>query len=142
MPMTVHVDIVSAEAMIYSGLAEFVVVPGVMGELGIYPRHAPLLTQLKPGSVRVKLPNRDVEELIFVSGGILEVQPNKITVLSDTAIRGKDLDEAAAVEAKRRAEEAMRNRSGAMEVAKAEAELAEAVAQLRAIEQLRKRTGR
>lgn len=142
MPMTVHVDIVSAEAMIYSGLAEFVVVPGVMGELGIYPRHAPLLTQLKPGSVRVKLPNRDAEELIFVSGGILEVQPNKITVLSDTAIRGKDLDEAAAVEAKRRAEEAMRNRSGAMEVAKAEAELAEAVAQLRAIEQLRKQTGR
>ncbi len=139
MPMTVHVDIVSAEAMIYSGLAEFVVVPGVMGELGIWPRHAPLLTQLKPGSVRVKLPDREGEELIFVSGGILEVQPSKITVLSDTAIRGNDLDEAAAIEAKRQAEEAMRNRGGAMEIAKAEAELAEAVAQLRAIEQLRKR---
>ncbi len=140
MAMTVHVDIVSAEATLYSGLAEFVVAPGVMGELGIYPRHAPLLTQLKPGSVRIKPPDHD-EELIFVSGGILEVQPNKVTILSDTAIRGKDLDEAAALDAKRRAEEAMRDRTGAMEVARAEAELAEAVAQLRAIERLRRARG-
>jgi F-type H+-transporting ATPase subunit epsilon len=142
MAMTVHVDIVSAEATLYSGLAEFVVAPGVMGELGIYPRHAPLLTQLKAGSVRLKIPDRDTEELIFVSGGILEVQPNQVTILSDTAIRGKDLDEAAALEAKRHAEEVMRDRTGAMEVAKAEAELAQAVAQLRAIERLRRQPGR
>jgi F-type H+-transporting ATPase subunit epsilon len=142
MALTVHVDIVSAEATLYSGLAEFVAVPGIAGELGIYPRHAPLLTQLRPGSVRLKVPNQTEEELIYVSGGILEVQPDIVTVLSDTAIRGKDLDESAALEAKRRAEEEMKNRSGVMEIAKAEAELAEAVAQLRAIQRLRQQRGR
>ncbi|KPK49121.1 MAG: ATP synthase F0F1 subunit epsilon [Acidithiobacillales bacterium SM23_46] len=142
MALTVHVDIVSAEATLYSGLAEFVAVPGIAGELGIYPRHAPLLTQLRPGSVRLKVPNQTEEELIYVSGGILEVQPDIVTVLSDTAIRGKDLDESAALEAKRRAEEEMKNRTGVMEIAKAEAELAEAVAQLRAIQRLRQQRGR
>ncbi len=141
MALTVHVDIVSAEATLYSGLAEFVVVPGVAGELGVYPRHTPLLTQLRPGSVRLKVPHQAEEELIYVSGGVLEVQPDKITVLSDTAIRGKDLDESAALEAKRRAEEEMKNRTGVMEIAKAEAELAEAVAQLRAIQRLRQQRG-
>jgi len=142
MALTVHVDIVSAEATLFSGLAEFVAVPGVAGELGIYPRHTPLLTQLRPGSVRLKVPNQAEEELIYVSGGILEVQPDIVTVLSDTAIRGKDLDEAAALEAKRRAEEEMKNRTGVLEIAKAEAELAEAVAQLRAIQRLRQQRGR
>jgi F-type H+-transporting ATPase subunit epsilon len=141
MALTVHVDVVSAEATLYSGLAEFLVVPGVSGELGIYPRHTPLLTQLKPGSVRIKVPNRTDEELIYVSGGILEVQPGKVTVLSDTAIRGGDLDEAKVLEAKQRAEEAKKNRTAALEIAKAEAELAEAVAQLRAIQRLRQRRG-
>jgi F-type H+-transporting ATPase subunit epsilon len=139
MAMTVHVDIVSAEATLFSGLAELVIVPGVMGELGIYPRHTPLLTQLKPGAVRLKLPNQAQDELIYVSGGILEVQPDSVTVLSDTAIRGADLDEAKALEAQQRAEDAMRNRTSAMELARAEAELAEAAAQLRAIRQLRER---
>jgi F-type H+-transporting ATPase subunit epsilon len=136
--MTLHLDIVSAEASIFSGLAEFVVVPAEMGEVGIYPRHAPLLTRIKPGSVRIKSPNKDEEDLIYVSGGILEVQPGIVTILSDTAIRGADLDEARALEAKKLAEEAMVNRSGAMEYAKAQAELAQAVAQLRAIDKLRK----
>ncbi len=139
MALTVHVDVVSAESTLYSGLAEFVAAPGVDGELGIYPRHTPLLTLLKPGAVRLKVPNRADEELIYVSGGILEVQPDKVTVLSDTAIRGTDLDEAKALEAKQRAEEARRNRTSLMEIAKAEAELAEAVAQLRAIQKLRQR---
>jgi F-type H+-transporting ATPase subunit epsilon len=137
MAMTIHVDIVSAEASIYSGLAEFVVVPAEMGEVGIYPRHTPLLTRIKAGSVRIKVPDRVDEDLIYVSGGILEVQPGVITILSDTAIRGADLDEARAVEAKARAEEAMRNRTSAMDYAQAQAELAEAVAQLSAIQKLR-----
>jgi F-type H+-transporting ATPase subunit epsilon len=130
MAMTLHVDIVSAEASLFSGAAEFVAVPGEMGELGIYPRHTPLLTRIKPGE----------EELIYVSSGILEVQPFVVTILSDTAIRGHDLDEAKAMEAKRAAEEAMRDRSSAMDYAKAQAELAQAVAQLAAIQKLRKRT--
>lgn len=138
MAMTLHLDIVSAEASIYSGLAEFVVVPAEMGEVGIYPRHAPLLTRIKPGSVRIKAPDREEEDLIYVSGGILEVQPGIVTILSDTAIRGADLDEARVVEAKKQAEEAMANRSGAMEYAQAQAELAQAVAQLAAIDKLRK----
>lgn len=138
MAMTIHLDIVSAEASLYSGLAEFVVVPAEMGEVGIYPRHAPLLTRIKPGSVRIKVPDRDEEDLIYVSGGILEVQPGVVTILSDTAIRGADLDEARVLEAKRQAEEAMANRTGAMEYAQAQAELAEAVAQLAAIDKLRK----
>ena len=139
MAMTIHVDIVSAEASIYSGLAEFVVVPAEMGEVGIYPRHAPMITRIKPGSVRIKSPDRADEDLIFVSGGILEVQPGVVTILSDTAIRGADLDEARALEAKRQAEEAMRDRSSAMDYAKAQAELAEAIAQLAAIQKLRKK---
>jgi F-type H+-transporting ATPase subunit epsilon len=138
MAMTVHVDVVSAEESIYSGLAEIVVVPGEAGELGILPRHTPLLTRIKPGSVRLKVPDQAEELLIYVSGGMLEVQPNVVTILADTAIRGGDLDEARALEAKREAEEAMRNRSSDIDYAQAQAELAEAIAQLRAIHQLRK----
>jgi F-type H+-transporting ATPase subunit epsilon len=138
MAMTIHVDIVSAEAAIYSGLAEFVVVPAEMGEVGIYPRHTPLLTRIKAGSVRIKSPDKVEEDLIYVSGGILEVQPGVITILSDTAIRGHDLDEARAIEAKAKAEEVMRNRTSAMDYAQAQAELAAAVAQLSAIQKLRK----
>ena len=139
MAMTLHVDIVSAEASLFSGTAEFVAVPGEMGELGIYPQHAPLLTRIKPGAVRIKKESGE-EELIYVSSGILEVQPFIVTILSDTAIRGQDLDEAKALEAKRAAEEGMKDRSSAMDYAKAQAELAQAVAQLAAIQKLRKRT--
>lgn len=138
MAMTVQVDVVSAEQSLFSGLAEVVVVPGEMGELGIYPRHAPLLTRIKPGSVRIKVPDQAEEELIYVSGGMLEVQPNVVTILADTATRGADLDEARAIEAKRAAEEAMKNRTADIDYATAQAELAEAIAQLHAIEQLRK----
>lgn len=138
--MTIHVDIVSAEASLFSGTAEFVAVPGEMGELGIYPRHTPLLTRLKPGAVRVKRAESGEEELIYVSSGIVEVQPYLVTILSDMAIRGQDLDEAKALEAKQAAEEAMKDRSAAMDYAKAQAELAEAVAQLAAIQKLRKRS--
>jgi F-type H+-transporting ATPase subunit epsilon len=141
MAMTIHVDVVSAEQAIFSGVAEFVVVPAEMGELGIYPRHTPLITRLKPGSVRMKIPDRGEEELIYVSGGILEVQPNVVTILSDTAIRGHDLDETKALEAKQRAEDAMKNRAAAMDYARAQAELAEAVAQLYAIQKIRKSRG-
>ncbi len=141
MAMTVHVDVVSAEELIFSGLAESVVIPGIMGELGIYPRHAPLLTRIKPGSVRIKRPDQAEEELIYVSGGMLEVQPSHVTILSDTAIRGKDLDEARALTAKQAAEETMKNRTSDLDYALAEAELAEAVAQLRAIQQIRKQAG-
>ncbi|HMM54103.1 MAG TPA: F0F1 ATP synthase subunit epsilon [Candidatus Desulfobacillus sp.] len=137
MAMTVHVDIVSAEESIFSGLAEFVVLPGEAGELGILPGHTPLLTRIKPGAVRVKTQD-GAEELVFVAGGMLEVQPNLVTVLADTAIRGKDLDEAKALEAKKKAEEALQNKTSQMEFAKAQAELAEAVAQLAAIQKLRK----
>jgi len=138
MAMTIHVDIVSAEESLYSGVAEFVVVPAEMGEVGIYPRHTPLLTRIKPGSVRIKAPDRTEEDLIYVSGGILEVQPGTVTILSDTAIRGTDLDEARVLEAKKAAEEAMQNRDSAMEYAQAQIELAQAVAQLHAIEKMRK----
>lgn len=138
MAMTIHVDVVSAEESIFSGLAEFVALPGEAGELGILPGHMPLLTRIKPGAVRVKLPNQDAEELFFVAGGMLEVQPNLVTVLADTAIRGKDLDEAKALDAKKRAEEAMANRSSELDYARAQAELAEAIAQLAAIQKLRK----
>ena len=137
--MTVHVDVVSAEKSIFSGLAEIVIVPGEQGELGIYPRHAPLLTRIKPGSVRIKVPDQEEYLLIYVSGGMLEVQPDVVTILSDTAIRGADLDEARAQEAKRAAEEAMKNRTSDIDYAHAQAELAEAVAQLQAIQKLRKR---
>lgn len=138
--MTIHLDVVSAEESIFSGLAEFVAAPAVMGEVGIYPFHAPMITKIKPGAVRVKVPNQEEEVLIFVSGGLLEVQPGVITVLADTAIRGQDLDEASALEAKQRAEEAMQNRSSEIDYAQAQSELAEAVAQLRAIQKLRKGT--
>ena len=138
MAMTLHVDIVSAEKSLYSGRAEVVIAPGQRGELGIYPRHTPLLTTLKPGSVRIKVPNQDEEELVYVSGGILEVQPNTVTILSDSAIRGADLDEAKALEAMRAAEEAMKDKSASIDYAQAQAELAQAVAQLAAIKKLRK----
>lgn len=141
MAMTIHVDVVSAEESIFAGLAEFVVLPGETGELGILPGHTQLMTRIRPGTVRLKLPDRADEELIFVAGGLLEVQPNCVTVLADTAIRGHDLDEAKALEAKKQAEEAMRNRSSELEYAKAEAELASAIAQLQAIQKLRKRRG-
>ncbi|RLA21246.1 MAG: F0F1 ATP synthase subunit epsilon [Gammaproteobacteria bacterium] len=137
MTMTIHVDIVSAEEEIYSGLAEMVFAPASEGELGIAPRHTPLLTKLKPGEVRVKV--SDQEELnFFVSGGMLEVQPHLVTVLADTAIRAKDLDEAAALESKRRAEELMADKDGNIDYSKAQGELAEAMAQLSAIYKLRK----
>ncbi|MDD4911679.1 MAG: F0F1 ATP synthase subunit epsilon [Sideroxydans sp.] len=139
MAMTVHVDVVSAEAQIFSGLAEFVVVPGELGELGIYPRHTALMTRIKPGAVRIKQPDQE-ELLVYVSGGMLEVQPNVVTILADTAIRGADLDEARALEAKQAAEEAMKNRTSDIDYAAAQAELAEALAQLRAISQMRKHT--
>ena len=141
MAMTVHVDVVSAEESIFSGLAEMVIVPGQMGELGIYPRHAALLTRIKPGSIRIKRPDQVEDELIYVSGGMIEVQPNVVTILSDTAIRGKDLDEARALEAKQAAEEAMRNRSSDIDYAQAESELVNAIEQLKVIQQLRKRAG-
>jgi F-type H+-transporting ATPase subunit epsilon len=137
MAMTIHVDVVSAEESIFSGLAELVIVPGETGELGIYPRHTPLLTRIKPGSVRLKLPNKTEETLIYVSGGMLEIQPNVVTILADTAIRGGDLDEARAQEAKRIAEETMKNRTSDIDYAGAQAELAEAIAQLAAIQKLR-----
>jgi len=137
MAMTIHVDVVSAEELIFSGLAEFVVLPGEAGELGIMPGHMPLMTRIRPGAVRVKLPD-DKEELIFVAGGLLEVQPGLVTVLADTAIRGADLDQAKALEAKKKAEEAMVDRSSEMDYARAQVELAEAIAQLAAIDRLRK----
>ena len=139
MPNTIHVDVVSAEESIFSGEAEFVVLPGEVGELGIYPRHTPLITRIKPGSVRIKLPGQTEEELVFVAGGVLEVQPGVVTVLADTAIRGHDLDEAKALEAQQRARDAVQNRASQMDYAKAMAELAEAAAQLAAIRKLRKR---
>jgi F-type H+-transporting ATPase subunit epsilon len=141
MAMTVHVDVVSAEASIFSGLAEMIIVPGELGELGIYPRHTALLTRIKPGSVRLKLPDQGEEELIYVSGGMLEVQPDVVTILADTAIRGGDLDEARAMQAKQDAEEAMKNRTSDIDYAQAQSELAEAIAQLAAIKQLRKQAG-
>jgi F-type H+-transporting ATPase subunit epsilon len=139
MANTIHVDVVSAEQAIFSGEAEFVVLPGEAGELGIYPRHTPLITRIRPGSVRIKLPGEDEEQLIFVAGGILEVQPNLITVLADTAIRGHDLDEAKALEANERAEQARRNAQSKEELATVEGELAMLAAQLAAIRRLRKR---
>jgi len=141
MAMTLHVDIVSAENEIFSGAAEMVFAPAIMGEVGILPRHAPLLTQLKPGEVRVRMPGGQ-EEFFYVSGGMLEVQPHIVTVLTDTALRAKDIDEAAALEAKQRAEQAIQDRTSEFEYAKAQAELAEAVAQLQAIQKLRDRAGR
>ena len=139
MANTLHVDVVSAEEQIYSGEAEFVVLPGIEGELGIYPRHTPLFTQIKPGAVRIKLPGQAQEELVFVQGGFLEVQPHKVTVLADTAIRAHDLDEAKALDAKKRAEEAMMNKDASANLASAQAELSVALAQLEAIRKFRHR---
>jgi len=136
---TMKVDIVSAEEQIFSGEAEFVVLPGVDGELGIYPRHTPLLTAIKPGAVRIKLPGQAEDELVFVQGGFLEVQPLRVTVLADTAIRAKDLDEVSAENARKVALEAMQNKTSKEEIAMAEAELASAMAQLQAIRKLRHR---
>jgi F-type H+-transporting ATPase subunit epsilon len=138
MAATIHIDVVSAEAAIYSGEAEFVVLPGIMGELGIYPRHAPLITQIKAGTVRIKVPGKEEEEMVYVQGGILEVQPNHINVLSDTAIRAADLDEAKVLEAKKQAEASIRARTEKQEIATAEAELAAISAQLQAIQKLRR----
>jgi F-type H+-transporting ATPase subunit epsilon len=138
MAMTIHVDIVSAEGHLYSGQGEMVYAPAVMGEIGIAPRHAPLVTQLKPGEVRVDPGQGAAQEHFYVSGGMIEVQPFKVTVLADTGIRAADLDHAAAEEAKRRAEDALANRAADIDLAKAQVELAEAAAQLRAIERLRK----
>ncbi|MCC7312145.1 MAG: F0F1 ATP synthase subunit epsilon [Sulfuritalea sp.] len=138
MAMTIHVDVVSAEESIFSGLAEFVVLPGEAGELGIMPGHMPLMTRIKPGAVRIKRQD-GTEELIFVASGLLEVQPGLITVLADTAIRGHDLDEAKALESRKAAQEAMANRASTMDYGRAQAELAEAAAQLAAIDRLRKR---
>lgn len=137
MATTIQVDIVSAEGEIFSGPATMVFAPAVMGEIGIAPRHAPLLTTLKPGEVRVQTPD-GVEQFFYVGGGALEVQPHLVTVLADTALRAKDIDEAAALAAKQRAEEALKDKVDQIEVAEAQAELARAAAQLKAIERLRK----
>jgi len=139
MANTIHVDVVSAEEQIFSGEAEFVALPGESGELGIYPRHTPLITRIKPGAVRIKVAGQAQDEFVFVAGGLLEVQPNHVTVLADTAIRGADLDEAKASEAKRRAEEALSNKESLIDYAKAQAELSAAIAQLAAIQKLRQK---
>ena len=139
MAMNIHVDIVSAEGQLFSGQGEMVYAPALMGEIGIAPRHAPLVTQLKPGEVRVDPGGGKPQEHFYVSGGMIEVQPFKVTVLADTGIRAADLDQAAAEEAKRRAEDALSNNAADMDLAKAQVELAEAAAQLRAIERLRKK---
>ena len=139
MAMTIHVDVVSAEEKIFSGLAEFVTLPGEVGELGILPGHTPLITRIKPGAVAIKVPNQEEPEYVFVNGGILEVQPNTVTVLADTAIRAADLDEAKAVEAQKAAQEAMANSAGDMDIARAQAALlAEAAAKVALIQKLRK----
>ena len=135
---TIHVDIVSAEVELFSGDAAVVFAPAKEGDLGVYPRHAPLLTLLKPGEVRVKTPD-GAEHHFFVGGGALEVQPTRVTVLADTALRAKDIDEAAALAAKQRAEEALKDRAGHVTLAEAQAELARAIAQLKLIQRLRKR---
>ena len=136
---TLHVDVVSAEESIFSGEATFVALPGENGELGIMPRHTPLITRIKPGAVRITRADTGEEEFVFVAGGILEVQPGTVTVLADTAIRGKDLDEAKASEAKKMAEEAMKNAKSDIDLAAAQGEFAAMAAQLAAIQKLRKR---
>lgn len=138
MAMTIHVDIVSAEQEVYSGLAEMLFAPAEQGEVGIVPRHAPLITRLKPGEVRVKISDKESQEF-YVSGGFLEVQPHLVTVLADTAIRAHDIDEAQALQAKARAEEMLSDKSGKIDYAIAQAELSQAVTQLRTLDRLRKR---
>ena len=139
MANSIHVDVVSAEELIFSGEAEFVALPGEAGELGIYPKHTPLITRIRPGAVRIKVVGREEEEFVFVAGGILEVQPNGVTVLADTASRGGDLDEAKATEAKKLAEEMMNNKESKIDYARAQAEMAVAIAQLQAIAKFRGR---
>jgi len=134
---TIQVDVVSAEESIFSGEAKFVALPGENGELGILPQHTPLITRIKPGAVRIQRADNGQEEFVFVAGGILEVQPNAVTVLADTAIRGKDLDEAKANEAKALAEEALKNASSDLDLAKAQSELAILAAQIAAMRKLR-----
>ncbi len=138
--MTVHVDIVSAEKEIFSGLAEMVFAPAEMGEVGITPRHAPLISKLRPGEVRLKTSDNE-DTHFYVSGGIIEVQPHMVIILADTAIRAKDIDEAAALEAKTKAEEALTDKSGKLDYAQAQAQLAQAIIQLRVLDRLRKRAG-
>lgn len=138
-PNTIHVSVVSAEEEIFDGDAEFVALPGETGELGIYPMHTPLITRIRPGAVRIKVAGKDQEELVFVAGGLLEVQPDEVTVLAETAIRGQDLDEAKALEAKKLAEESLANRGTKIDYAKAQAELAVAIAQIQAISRLRQK---
>ena len=133
---TIHVDVVSAEELIFSGEATFVALPGEAGELGIKPRHTPLITRIKPGSVRIQMADGN-EEFVFVAGGILEVQPDCVTVLSDTAIRGKDLDEAKATDARKHAEEAVKNAKSGVDLAKAQSELAVMAAQIAALRKYR-----
>jgi F-type H+-transporting ATPase subunit epsilon len=140
MTMTIHVDIVSAEQEIFSGLAEMVFAPAELGEVGISPRHAPLITKLNPGEVRVKVSNNESYPY-YISGGLLEVQPHLVTILADTAIRAKDIDEAAALDAKVKAEEALADKSGKIDYATAQSQLAQAVMQLRTLDRLRKRGG-
>lgn len=139
MAMTIHVDIVSAEQSIFNGQAEFVVAPAEMGEIGINPRHTPFISRIKPGTVRLKIPHQEDEEVIFVSGGLVEVQPQVVTILADTAIRGKDLDEAKAMETKQKAEEALKQRATEIDYARAQTELATAMAQLRSLHRYRLR---
>src|SRR4051812_9563276 len=139
MAHTIHVDVVSAESLIFSGEAEFVALPGEAGELGIYPKHTPLITRIRPGAVRIKVAGQAEEEFVFVAGGILEVQPNTVTVLADTAIRGHDLDEAKALEAKKRAEETLSNKDSNIDHAKAQAELSVLAAQIAAIQKFRQK---
>ena len=136
---TIHVNVVSAEESIFSGEAKFVALPGEMGELGIYPRHTPLITRIKPGAVRIIRADNDAEEFVFVAGGILEVQPGSVTVLADTAIRGADLDEAKATEARKQAEEAMKNAASDIDFAKAQSEFAAMAAQIAALRKFRKK---
>jgi len=136
---TLHVNVVSAEESIFSGEAKFVALPGEMGELGIYPRHTPLITRIKPGAVRIIRAEDDQEEFVFVAGGILEVQPGTVTVLADTAIRGKDLDEAKATEAKKLAEEAMKNAKSDIDFSRAQGEFASMAAQIAALRKFRKK---
>ena len=135
---TLHVDVVSAEEQIFSGEAKFVALPGESGELGILPKHTPLITRIKPGAVRIELTDGS-EEFVFVAGGILEVQPDRVTVLADTAIRGKDLDEAKALEAKKAAEEALRNAKGKLDQAAIQSELAIQAAQIAALRKYRQK---
>lgn len=139
MANTIHVDVVSAEESIFAGEATFVVLPGEAGELGILPRHAPLITRIRPGTVEITRADNDEKELVFVAGGILEVQPGAVTVLADTAIRGRDLDEAKALEAQKRAQEAMANAKSDIDLARAQSEFAVMAAQLQAIRRLRPR---